>query len=158
MLSRLVKFNTTNGDIVRKSPVSVIRNRTIYHDSDMFLAVAGENTGNGTIKLVQIDQENMEITRESNEILAEDSVLVKDGDNYYCVIDDNGKWVVAKYDSSLTLLLKSDVSVKSETPITVTPSGVVVTDTNGQLRLLSSKDLSAITKSSSDANSAGDAK
>ena len=158
MLSRLVKFNTTNGDIVRKSPVSVIRNRTIYHDSDMFLAVAGENTGNGTIKLVQIDQENMEITRESNEILAEDSVLVKDGDNYYCVIDDNGNWVVAKYDSSLTLLLKSDVAVKSETPITVTPSGVVVTDTNGQLRLLSSKDLSAITKSSSDAKSAGDAK
>ena len=154
MLSRLVKFNTTNGDIVRKSPVSVIRNRTIYHDSDMFLAVAGENTGNGTIKLVQIDQENMEITRESNEILAEDSVLVKDGNNYYCVIDDSGKWVVAKYDSSLTLLLKSDVAVKSETPITVTPSGIVVTDVNGQLRLLSASDLSSITKSSSEASDA----
>ena len=148
MLSRLVKFNTQNGDIVRKSPVSVIRNRTIYHDADQFIAVAGENVGNGTIKLVLIDQENMEITRESNETLAEDSVLVKDGDNYYCVIDDNGKWVVGKYDSSLTLLLKSDVAVKSETPITVTPSGVVVTDPNGQLRLLSAADLSSITQTS----------
>lgn len=160
MLSRLVKFNTTNGDIVRRSPVSVIRNRIVYQDGDQFVAVAGENTGNGTIKLVLIDQENMEITRESNEILAEDSVLVKDGNNYYCVIDDNGKWVVGKYDSSLTLLLKSNVAVKSETPITVTPSGVVVTDPDGQLRLLSASDLSAITQSSKNSKNTntGDAK
>lgn len=152
LLSRLVKFNSDNGEIIRKSPVTVIRNRTIYEvteeGAEEFIAVAGDNTANGTIKLVLIDQENMEITRESNETLAMDSVLVKDGDDYYCVIDDNGKWSVAKYNSELLLRYKSDVAVRSSTPITVTKSGVVVTDTSGQLVLLSKDNLSAITKKS----------
>lgn len=148
LLSRLVKFNTATGEIIKKSPVTVIRNRTIYDDSNnQFVAVAGDDSGNGTIKLVFIDQENMEITRESNETLAKESVLVKDGSDYYCVIDDNGKYVVAKFDSSLSLRLKSPVAVKPTTPITVAASGIVVTDANGQLRLLSKQDLSSITKS-----------
>lgn len=156
LLSRLVKFNTENGDIVKKSPVTVIRNRTVYHDSsNQFIAVAGENTGNGAIKLVLLDEENMEITRESNETLAAESVLVQDGNNYYCVIDDNGKYVVAKFDSTLRLLIKSPVAVKPTTPITIVSTGVVVTDANGKLRLLANKDLTSITK---DELSSGNAK
>lgn len=153
LLSRLVKFNSDNGEIIRKSPVAVIRNRTIFEvgseGSEQFISVAGDNAGNGTIKLVLMDQDNMEITRESNETLSEDSVLVKDGDDYYCVIDDNGKWVVAKYNAELSLRYKSSIAVKSSTPITITKSGVVVTDSIGQLMLLSKTDLSAITKKSS---------
>lgn len=157
LLSRLVKFNTETGEIIKKSPVSVIRNRTIYAaGEEEFIAIAGDNAGNGTIKLVLIDQDNMEIVRESNETIAEDSVLVRDGDDYYCVIDDNGKFVVARYNQELSLRLKSNVSVKSKTPITVTPSGIVVTDPNGQLILLSKADLSAITKRNK--NDAGNAK
>lgn len=153
LLSRLVKFNSDNGEIIRKSPVAVIRNRTIFEvgseGSEQFISVAGDNAGNGTIKLVLMDQDNMEITRESNETLSEDSVLVKDGDDYYCVIDDNGKWVVAKYNAELSLRYKSSIAVKSSTPITITKSGVVVTDSTGQLMLLSKTDLSTITKKSS---------
>ena len=150
LLSEIIKFNTENGDIIKKSPVKVIRNRTIYAaDNEQFIAVAGDDSGNGTIKLVLIDMENMEISKESNETLSKNSVLVQDGSNFYCVIDDNGKWVVAKYDSNLSLKLKSPVAVKETTPITVQKSGVVVTDSNGQLRLLSLYDLSSITKESS---------
>ena len=80
LLSRLVKFNSDNGEIIRTSPVAVIRNRTIFEvgseGSEQFISVAGDNAGNGTIKLVLMDQDNMEITRESNETLSEDSVLV----------------------------------------------------------------------------------
>lgn len=150
LLSRLVKFNSDNGQILRKSPVSVIRNRTIYETGaeglEQFISVAGDNAGNGTIKLVLIDKDNMEITRESNETIAEDSVLVKDGEDFYCVIDDNGKYACARFNSDLRLQNKSQIAVKSSTPITVTKSGIVVTDSSGQLILLSKTDLSAITK------------
>ncbi len=147
MLSRLVKFNVENGDIIKNSPVTVIRNRTIYHaPSQAFMAVAGINSANGAIKLVLIDQDKMEIFRESNETLAADSVLVRDGTDYYCVIDDNGRWVVAKYDETLTLKLKSNVPVVSSTPICITDNGLVVTSTKGKLILLSKSNLKAITK------------
>ncbi|MCR5765543.1 MAG: hypothetical protein K6G09_06165 [Treponema sp.] len=146
MLSRLVKFNVADGEIIKKSPVTEIRNRTVYKTGNQYMAVAGENTGNGTIKLVLLDDNNMEIVSESNETLAEDSVLVQEGDAYYCVIQDGNNWVVAKYNSSLVMQLKSPVAVKSSTPITITESGLVVTAKNGQLRLLSKADLTSITK------------
>ena len=146
MLSRLVKFNVADGEIIKKSPVTEIRNRTVYKTGNQYMAVAGENVGNGTIKLVLIDDNNMEIVSESNETLAEDSVLVQDGEDFYCVIQDGANWVVGKYDSKLVLKLKSPVAVKSSTPITITESGLVVTAKNGQLRLLSKKDLTSITK------------
>ncbi len=148
LLSRLVRFNTETGEIIKKSPVTQIRNRTIYALGDEFIAVAGEDEGNAAIKLVTIDQVNMEITSESNETLAPDSVLVRDGNDFYCVIADESDWKVGKFDSNLVLKLKSDVNVKSSTPITITDSGVVITDSTGRLRLLNKADLKSITKDS----------
>ena len=146
LLSRLVRFNTDTGEIIKKSSVTTIRNRTIYALGNEFIAVAGEDAGNAAIKLVTIDQVNMEITSESNETLAPDSVLMRDGNNFYCVIADGNDWKVGMFDSNLVLKLKSDVNVKSSTPITITDSGVVITDNAGRLRLLNKADLKSITK------------
>lgn len=146
LLSKLVKFNSENGEIIKNSPVSVIRNRTIYKVSNGYLAIAGENKGNSTVKLVLLDVDTMEITSESNETVSDSSVLVKDGSDYYCVIQSDKNWTVAKYDESLSLKLKSDVNVKSSTPITITDSGLVVTDSNGKLAILSKQDLKNISK------------
>ena len=154
LLSRLVRFNTETGEIIKKSPVTEIRNRIIYALGDEFIAVAGQDVGNAAIKLVTIDQVNMEITSESNETLAADSVLMREGNDFYCIIADGSNWKVGKFDSNLVLKLKSDVNVKSSTPITITDSGIVITDSTGRLRLLNKADLKSITKD----NSAADAK
>ena len=146
LLSQLVRFNTDTGEIIKKSPVTQIRNRTIYALGDEFIAVAGEDSGNAAIKLVTIDQQNMEITSESNETLAPESVLVRDGNDFYCVIADGYNWKIGKFDSNLVLKLKSDVNAKPSTPITITDSGVVITDDTGRLRLLNKADLKSITK------------
>lgn len=141
ILSKLVKFNSKTGEIIKSSPVTVIRNRTIYKTPDAYIAIAGENEGNGTIKLVLIDIETMEIFAESEETVSDTSVLVNDGNEYYCVINYDDDWVVGKYDETLALKLKSKVNVKQSTPITVTESGIVVTDKNGNLKLLSKETL-----------------
>lgn len=141
ILSKLVKFNSKTGEVIKSSPVTVIRNRTIYKTPDAYIAIAGENEGNGTIKLVLIDIETMEIFAESEETVSDTSVLVNDGNEYYCVINYDDDWVVGKYDETLSLKLKSKVNVKQSTPITVTESGIVVTDKNGNLKLLSKETL-----------------
>ncbi len=142
MLSRLVKFNKDNGEIVQNSPVSVIRNRTIFKGSSSYLAIAGENSKNGAVKFVSIDPESMEIIGETELAVAQDSVLVQDGSDYYCVVDEKGKNYLAKYGEDLSLKSKSEIEVKSATPITVTDTGVVVTDSNGKLKLLDKSNLS----------------
>ena len=167
-LSGLVRVNATTGEIIRESPVNVIRGRTVYpvaHEVEvgqtgnaaagentvkselMYIAICGEEGGkNSAIKLCLLDSNRMEIQAESNETLSPDSVLVQNGDDFYCVIDDNGKWVVAKYDSKLTLKLKSPVSVTQGTPITIANKGIVVTSESGQTVLLNVSDLTAITE------------
>lgn len=154
MLSRLVKFNIQNGEVVKNSPVAQIRNRTVYKEGDGFIAIAGENSGNGSVKLVTISPDTLEISAESDNQIAEDSVLVQDGNEYYCVTEENGSFYLAKFGGDLSLKLKSQIQVKSGTPVTVTDGGIVVTDSNGRLRLLDKKDLSVKTSG----NSAADAK
>ena len=152
MLSRLVKFNIQNGEVVKNSPVAQIRNRTVYKDGNNFIAIAGENAGNGSVKLVTISPENLEISAESDNQIAEDSVLVQDGKEYYCVTEENGSFYLAKFGGDLALKLKSQIQVKSATPVTITDGGIVVTDSNGRLRLLDKKDLSVKTNGNSSAD------
>ena len=156
-LSQMVKISVTDGSIVRLSPVTVVHRRVIMPVSGQELselsigsktAITGDNTfymaicgdknasSNSAVKLCLLDSGNMEIQKETVEIVADNSVLVSDGTNYYCVIQDGTKWVVGKYNKALTLLVKSPVEVEANTPITVSPKGVVVTASNGKLVLL----------------------
>jgi hypothetical protein len=173
-MSGMVKVDGVTGAIIRESPVTVIRGRTILPagvstvttgttistagtaatttqaaaatPSVMYMAICGENTKNGTVKLCLLDGNNMEIQKESDEVVAEKSVLVQNVSDYYCVIQDGKNWVVGKYDATLKLLLKSPVNVNPATPITVTANGIVVTGSNGNVVLLKMADLTAIVK------------
>ena len=146
LLSRLVKFNTETGETLKASPVTVIRDRRVFKEGDNYLAIAGENSGNGSVNLVLIDSDKMEIVSQSDLNIASDSVLIQEGSDYYCVIDDGGKYYLGKFGSDLSMKLKSSVQVKSCTPITITSSGIVITDSNGKLKLLSKSDLSDVSE------------
>ena len=143
-LSGLVLVDKKTGRTVKESPVTVIRNRVVYPAGKEYIAVAGKTGGNAAVRLVKLDEKNMEIVAQSDEILAANSVLVKDGAFYYVVIQDGKNYVAAKYDGNLKQVLKSNVAVMPATPITVTADGVMVTDTYGFAKLLKVDDLQGI--------------
>jgi len=144
LLSGLVKVNSKTGEVIRASPVTFIRDRTYYSVGGGFIAIAGKNVGNGTVKLVILDSDNMEIIKESNETVSENSVLARDGKDYYCIIRDGSDWVLAKYDETLKLLLKSKVPLMQSSPVSVSDSAIVVTGKNGRIKLLAKSDLSEL--------------
>jgi len=143
-LSGLVLVDKKTGRTVKESPVTVIRNRVVYPAGKEYIAVAGKTGGNAAVRLVKLDEKNMEIVAQSDEILSPNSVLVKDGAFYYVVIQDGKNYVAAKYDGNLKQVLKSNVAVMPATPITVTADGVMVTDTYGFAKLLKADDLQGI--------------
>ncbi|MBQ2601459.1 MAG: hypothetical protein II584_03600 [Treponema sp.] len=157
LLTGLVKIDSTTGEIIEESPVTVIRGRTIIPVTDesgsddsaavvAYMAICGDNnTSNRAVKLCLLDAQTLELQSEGSEIVAEESVLVKDGNEYYCVIKNGDGWSIAKYDGSLRLLLKSPVKVRPDTPITVTGKGVVATTSTDKVVLLNLKDLTSIT-------------
>ncbi len=144
LLSTLVLIDTKSGIEVKESPVNVIRNRTVYSSGEDYIAVAGTTGGNAAVRLVKLDSLDMDIIDQSEEKLAIDSVLVKDGDFYYVVVEDGSKKVVAKYDSELNQVLKSDVDVLPQTPITITDLGIMVTNKDGIAKLLDAETLAGI--------------
>jgi hypothetical protein len=146
LLSTLIKVNSQNGQIIKTSPVTYIRNRTMFQAGENFIAIAGENKGNGAVKLVLLSPDTMEISAESNEIVHENSVLIQDGTDYYCVIQDGKNWVLAKYDQELTLNLKSPVPLMSSTPVSITEAGILVTGAKGYVKLLDKSDLTEISE------------
>lgn len=163
-LSTLVKINAKSGKIVRESPVKVIRGRTVLEVKDaiiniatgasmpskssdqakFYMAVCGEESKKGAIKLCLIDTYTMEIQMESEETLSKDSVLVTNGSNYFVIIDDKGKYFIASYDKQLSLQKKSTLEVNPATAITITSGGLVVTGKDNKSVLLSLSDLSVI--------------
>ena len=143
-MSEIVRVNSETGALMKASPVSVIRSRTVYEDVDNFVAIAGTNIGNGAVKLVLIDKDKMEIIKESKETVSETSVLVEADGSYYCVVSDNGNFYVGRFNEKAELQLKSPVAVKAATPITITSKGVLVTGNNGKPVLLNIKDLTEI--------------
>ena len=153
MLSGLIKVNTQTGAIIKSSPVTFIRNRTIFQSADGFVAIAGENVKNGAVKLVLLSPDTMEIVKESDEIVNENSVLVQDSGEYYCVVKNDSSWVLAKYGSDLSLKLKSSASLKSSTPVTVADSFIIVTAANGSVCLLNKTDLSPVNGSPASSSS-----
>lgn len=144
-LSAIVQANAKTGSLMKQSPVTFIRNRTVYSDTTGYIAIAGEKAGNGAVRLVTIDTNTLTISKTGSENVAENSVLVKSGNDYYCVLDEGGRFVVAKYGSDLVMRLKSDVPVKSGTPITDTGDMLMVTDSSGKVCLLNKSDLSLVT-------------
>jgi hypothetical protein len=142
LLSAVVKVSNQDGKILRESPVRVVRSRTMFPIADGIIAIAGENAGNGIVRLVVLDLVDMEIVRQSEEAVSDSSVLAMDGsNNYYVVIKDGAIWVLAKYNSELRLQQKSALAVNPSTPIVFTPAGIVVTGADGTPKLLKLADL-----------------
>ncbi len=140
--SQIVKVNTDDGVILKQSPVKVIKNRAMSQTGKGFVAVAGENSGKGAVKLVLIDQESLEIVQESEEILSDNSVLLEDGGSYLVVIKDTLGFVAAKYGPDLKLQVKSPVPINGSSPIIKTSAGYMVTDLTGNPLVLNMNDLS----------------
>lgn len=142
--SQIVKVNSDNGSILKQSPVKVIKGRNMLLAADGFVAVAGENSGKGAVKLVIIDKDSLEIVKESDEVLSDNSVLVEDGGSYLVVIKDDKNFVAAKYGADLKILAKSPVPIMASSPIVKTAAGYMVTDLKGNPIILKMNDLSRL--------------
>ena len=151
-LYTLITLNGTNGETVVSSPVRQIRNKSIFSVSNvsitaddgsvktfstLYMVVCGSNTSKSAIKLCLLDAEKLEIQKESSEFIAEGAVVVEYNGNYYTVISQSGgNSVIACYDKNLTLKTSSSLKVKSSTPVNISSSGILVTDSSGKPRLL----------------------
>lgn len=158
-LYRLVTVDGDTGSVIRRSPVTQIRGRTVYGVSgvtvtqedgtpvtfpQLYLAVCGVNGGKSAVKLCLLDTERLELQKQSEETLAEGTSLVPYGDVFLVVVQQGKECFAATFDKNLTMTQKSALAVKPTTPFNITDRGILVTDAGGNPRLLDLRDLSTL--------------
>ncbi|AGT45207.1 hypothetical protein J2Z29_002787 [Treponema pedis] len=144
LLSELVLLDLKTENELKTSSIATIRGRSLYVVGKNLLAIAGTESGNGVIALVLIDSKSLEIVKQSGENIAADSVLIKNGDDYYAVINNGGKYNLGRYNDKLELQAKSAIQVLPYTPVTIGDKGLLVQDSSGAVRLLKLTDLTNI--------------
>lgn len=158
-LYRLVTVDGDTGAVIRRSPVTQIRGTTVYGVSgvtvtqedgtrvtfpELYLAVCGVNGGKSAVKLCLLDTERLELQKQSDETLAEGTSLVPYNGVFFAVVQQGKECFAAAFDKNLTMTQKSALAVKPTTPFNITERGILVTDANGNPRLLDLRDLSTL--------------
>ena len=160
-LYSLMTVNPENGNVVKKSSLKQIREKSIFPVSNVsvpkddgsnetlgeaFVAVCGVNDKKAAVKLCLVDSVTLEIKKQSSETLSENSSLVQSGDAFYVIVNENGKYYLASYDKNLNLKKKSDVAINGASPLNFYSEGILVTDVRGNPVLLSLPALTSIWK------------
>lgn len=142
LLSELLIVNLNDGKTIKKSPVNTIRGRSFIDTGSGLAAIAGKKGGNAAIRLVLIDPSTLEIAKQGTDSIAESSVLVKNGNDFYAVIEqESGKCVIGRFDGNMETKAKSSITVSPVTAIVASDKGLIVQDGSGAIKLLRPTDL-----------------
>ncbi len=143
--SSVVMLDLRSARTIKTSSLDTIKGRKICQAGDFIMAIAGSSEGNGVVSLVLIDMRNLEVAKQGDDEISEKSMLVQDGDSYYAVVANGGKFYVGRFNEELNRQSLSSVSVLSYSPIIVTEEGILVQDESRNIHLLDKKELKDMT-------------
>lgn len=141
MLSQLVLLDLKTAKELKVSAVNSIHGRYLLDTEGRLMAIAGTTDGGGVITLVLFDPITLEVVKQGADNIAEESVLIKNGEDYYAILDNGGKYYVGRFNGNLKLQAKSSLQVQAYTPVTFVEEGVMVQATDNSIRLIGLKDL-----------------
>ena len=119
-MGRLVRIGN-DGKEVRRSPINTVRARTLAFANGKFFAVAGENRGNGAIRIIEINPISLEMTKQCDFDIHDSSLLwVNAGDLYAVTINlEDKSCYLGRFNSSLALQAKSQIKIHSSATVVV---------------------------------------
>jgi len=109
-LGRVVRIDA-EGREIRRSPLTSVNVNTVNQVNNSLFAIAGENRGNAAIRLVEINEDTLEMVRHGDNDIAPGSLLWPNGQNLYAVIDTGGNLYMARFNTDLVLQARSSMTV-----------------------------------------------
>ena len=146
MMAEVVLLDLRTEKSLKTSSLNTVRGRALIEGTDSLIAMAGSNAGNQMITLVAINPRTLEMTKQASIPVAEQSMLVPAESGCYAVIEQSGKYVLARFDENLEVKARSAVPVLPYTAIRVTEKGLLVQDTANNIRLLDAATLAETIK------------
>ena len=141
-MGRLVRLNSSKNEI-KRSPMDTVYIRTVTFTGGKIIAIAGENKGNGAVRLVDINQTNLEMAKQGDDDLLPTSLLWVNGSDIYAITIDlaSGSCYLGRFDTDLVLRAKSSVKVNKSASVAIQQSRLITQREDGGVLLLNPADL-----------------
>jgi hypothetical protein len=110
-LGRLVRIHPESGAELRSSPLGTVNVRTLNRVGNRIIAVAGENRGNGAIRLVEIDGDTLEMVNQGADDIHPQSLLWINGESLYAITVSGGSLYLGRFNTGLVREAQSSAAV-----------------------------------------------
>ncbi|AEF85390.1 conserved hypothetical protein [Treponema primitia ZAS-2] len=140
-LGRIVKLQIDSGTTLQSSALNSINARTFTLMEGKILAVAGEDRGNGAIRLVEISPATLEMIKQGEDDIHPQSLLWINGQDIYAISSAPGGLYLGRYNTELARQARSTVTVHPFATVTFQDDLIITQNTEGQAVLLNAKDL-----------------
>jgi len=142
-MGRLVRISMTGAEL-KRSALDSVHVRTLSLVGGKIFAIAGENKGNGAVRLVDIDPNTLEMAKQGNDDLMIGSLLWVNASDLYAITVDmkNKNCYMGRFDANLDLKAKSVVRVHPSASVTIQQGRLLTQDENGAAIILDPTDLS----------------
>ncbi|MDR0442950.1 MAG: hypothetical protein LBH44_06050 [Treponema sp.] len=144
-MGRLVRLGT-DGKEIRRSPLDTVHVRTITLIGGKILAIAGENRGNGAVRLIDINRSNLEIAKQGDDDLLPGSLLWVNGNDLYAITVDlaSNACYLGRFNTNLALQAKSKVQIHAQSSVTIQEGRLLTQREDGSVLILNPADLTEV--------------
>jgi len=144
-MGRLLRI-TTAGTELRRSPLDTVHVRTVTFISGRILAIAGENKGNGAVRLIEINQNSLEMARQGDDDIMTGSLLWVNGSDLYAITADLGSnsCYLGRFNTNLALQAKSSIKVHPGASVAIQEGRLLTQREDGSVLLLNAADLTEV--------------
>jgi HD-GYP domain-containing protein (c-di-GMP phosphodiesterase class II) len=143
VMGKIVRINPANGSEIRKSPLDTVHVRTITFMGGRIIAIAGENRGQGAVRIIEITPTTLEMARQGYDDIKSGSLLWVNGNDLYAIIIDleKNQCYLGRFNTNLELQAKSNVRVHPESSVTIQQGRILSQREDGSALTLNSTDL-----------------
>jgi hypothetical protein len=143
-LGRLIKYRPADWSELRRSPLATIDIRTVSFPGNRIIAVAGENRGNGAIRLVEMDGDSLEMTRQGDDDIHPGSLLWINGDSIYAITVSEGQLYLGRFNDQLVRQARSVITVHPHAAVFFQGDGLMTQRGDGSAVILNPSDLTEL--------------
>jgi hypothetical protein len=141
-LGRVVKLNPDNGQEILRSGLNTVNARSITLSDGKIIAIAGENRGNGAVRLIQINPDTLEMIKQGDDDIGANSIIWVNGSDLYAITSSGGNLYLGRFNSDLERQARSSVTIHPFASVLITDSSLITQRADGTALLLNPKDLS----------------
>jgi hypothetical protein len=143
VLGKLVSLDPATRKELKVSPLDTVYVRTITLINGKVLAIAGENRGNGAIRLIEINGRSLEMAKQGDDDIHSGSLIWVSGGDLFAITVNlaDGSLNLGRFNTDLVLQAKSKVTVHPNATVSVQQGNILTQRTDGSVLVLNPADL-----------------